>query len=105
MMALMYSIRQTRPEIVVKEGVFSNDIDNFSIKVGRKKKDGSMLYDIMIYDHRNDDGNETVTVADSGTMKITSDKRYMILNLYSGETHAEIKRTNREEAGYPTRMD
>lgn len=105
LMALMYSIRQTRPEIVVKEGVFSNDIDNFSIKVGRKTKDGSMLYDIMIYDHQHDVGNETVTVADSGTMKITSDKRYMILNLYSGETHAEMQSTNREASGYPTRMD
>jgi len=105
LMALMYSIRQTRPEIVIKEGVFSNDIDNWSIKVGRKKKDGSMLYDIMIYDHRNDAGNETVTTADSGTMKITSDKRFMVLNLYSGETHAEQSTSGRETSGYPTRHD
>ncbi|MCE1199866.1 MAG: LptF/LptG family permease [Marinilabiliales bacterium] len=105
LMALMSSIRQMRPEIVVKEGVFSNDIDNFSIKVGRKAKDGSMLYDIMIYDHRFDQGNETVTVADSGTMKITSDKRYMILNLWSGETFAEIQSTKREATGYPVRRD
>jgi len=103
--ALMFSIRQTRPEIVVKEGVFSNDIDNFSIKVGRKTKDGSMLYDIMIYDHRFDQGNEIVTVADSGTMKITNDKRYMILTLYSGETHAEVQNANKETAGYPARTD
>jgi lipopolysaccharide export system permease protein len=105
LIALMSSIRQMRPEIVVKEGVFSNDIDNFSIKVGRKSRDGKMLYDIMIYDHRYDKGNETVTVADSGTMKITSDKRYMILDLYSGETHAEITSENREVRSYPTRTD
>ena len=105
LITLMASIRQMRPEIVVKEGVFSNDIDNFSIKVGRKSKDGSMLYDIMIYDHRFDQGNETVTVADSGTMKITPDKRYMILNLYSGETHAEIQSDNKEAKGYPYRSD
>ncbi len=105
MFALMASIRQMRPEIVVKEGIFSNDIDNFSIKVGRKSLDGSMLYDIMIYDHRFDKGNETVTVADSGTMKITTDKRYMILNLYSGETHAEVQTDNKEINGYPVRTD
>lgn len=105
LIALMSSIRSMRPEIVVKEGVFSNDIDNFSIKVGRKAKDGSMLYDIMIYDHRKDQGNEMVTVADSGTMKITTDKRYMILTLYSGETFAEMLTTNKETSGYPTRMD
>ena len=64
-----------------------------------------MLYDIMIYDHRYDQGNETVTVADSGTMKITTDKRFMILNLYSGETHAEVQTPNRESTGYPVRTD
>ena len=105
LIALMSSIRQMRPEIVVKEGVFSNDIDNFSIKVGRKSRDGSMLYDIMIYDHRYDKGNETVTVADSGTLKITTDKRFMILNLYSGETHAEIYSEDKEARGYPVRTD
>lgn len=105
LIALMSSIRQMRPEIVIKEGIFSNDIDNFSIKIGHRASDGSMLYDIMIYDHRFDAGNETVTVADSGTMKITPDKRYMILNLYSGETHAEVQSVNREAGGYPTRTD
>ena len=105
LIALMQSIRQMRPEIVVKEGIFSDDIPNFSIKVGRKSKDGSMLYDIMIYDHRFDKGNESVTVADSGTMKITTDKRYLILNLYSGQTHAEMQTDNREARGYPTRTD
>jgi lipopolysaccharide export system permease protein len=103
--ALLLSIRQTRPEIVVKEGIFSNDIDNFSIKVGRKSKDGSMLYDIMIYNHQNDRGNETVSLADSGTMKITTDKRFMIFNLYSGETHEELQVDNKEGRGYPTRID
>jgi lipopolysaccharide export system permease protein len=105
LIALMASIRQMRPEIVIKEGVFSNDIDNFSIKVGRKSKDASMLYDIMIYDHRNDRGNETVTLADSGTMKITTDKRFMILTLYSGETHEEIQSDNKAVRGYPSRTD
>lgn len=105
LIALMASIRQMRPEIVVKEGIFSNDIDNFSIKVGRKTKDGSMLYDIMIYNHQNDRGNDVVTLADSGTMKITTDKRFMILNLYSGETHEELQVDNKENRGYPTRKD
>jgi lipopolysaccharide export system permease protein len=106
LMALMTSIRQMRPEIVVKEGVFSNDIDNFSIKVGRRSKEGPMLYDIMIYNHQNDKGNEEVTLADSGTMEITKDKRFMVLKLYSGETHKEEGQpTNRDSSGYPTRKD
>jgi len=105
LIALMSSIRQLRPEIIVKEGIFSNDIDNYSIKVGKKSANGDMLYDIMIYDHTADKGNVTVTVADSGTMKITSDKKYMILNLFSGQTHSEMQPTDRRKLTYPSRTD
>jgi lipopolysaccharide export system permease protein len=105
LLALMTSIRQLRPEIIVKEGVFSNEIDNYSIKVGRKSQNGDMLYDIMIYDHTEDKGNVTVTVADSGTMKITTDKKYMILNLYSGQTHSEMQPRDRRKLTFPSRTD
>jgi lipopolysaccharide export system permease protein len=105
LIALMSSIRQLRPEIIVKEGVFSNEIDNYSIKVGRKSANGDMLYDIMIYDHTEDKGNVTVTVADSGTMKITKDKKYMILNLFSGQTHSEMQPRDRRKITFPSRTD
>ena len=105
LIALMSSIRQLRPEIIVKEGIFSNEIDNYSIKVGKKSANGNMLYDIMIYDHTEDKGNATVTVADSGTMKITTDKKYMILNLFSGETHSEMQPRDRRKMTFPSRTD
>jgi lipopolysaccharide export system permease protein len=105
LIALMSSIRQLRPEIIVKEGVFSNEIDNYSIKVGRRSANGDMLYDIMIYDHTEDKGNVTVTIADSGTMKITRDKKYMILNLYNGQTHSELQPRDRRKITYPSRTD
>ena len=103
--ALYSSIRQLRPEIIVKEGVFSNDIDNYSIKVGKKSANGNMLYDIMIYDHTEDKGNATVTVADSGTMKITTDKKYIILNLFSGESYSEMRPQDRQKTTFPARTD
>jgi len=105
LIALMSSIRQLRPEIIVKEGVFSNDMDNYSIKVGKKSDSGNMLYDIMIYDHTEDEGNTNVTIADSGTMKITKDKKYMILNLYSGQTYSEMHPPDRRKMTYPSRTD
>jgi lipopolysaccharide export system permease protein len=103
--ALYSSIRQLRPEIIVKEGVFSNDIDNYSIKVGKKSTNGNMLYDIMIYDHTEDKGNATVTVADSGTMKITTDKKYIILNLFSGESYSEMRPQDHRKTTFPARTD
>lgn len=103
--ALMQSIRDLRPEIIVKEGVFSNEIDGYSIKVGKKSKGGQMLYDILIYDHTENKGNVMVTVADSGTMEITKDKKYMMLNLYSGHAYREIPPQDRRRKTYPSRTD
>jgi lipopolysaccharide export system permease protein len=103
--ALMISIRELRPEIVVKEGVFSNEIEGFSIKVGKKSKNRDLLYDIMIYDHRDQKGNNTVILADSGRMKITKDKKYMMLNLYSGHTYLELESKDRRNNTYPSRRD
>ena len=105
LIALMTSIRELKPEIVVKEGVFSNDIDGFSIKVGKKARNGDMLYDIMIYNHTLEKGNIDVTVADSGTMKITKDKKYMILNLYSGHSYTEEKSDDHRKKTYPDRIN
>jgi len=100
--ALLYSVRTQRPELIVKEGIFSNEVDGFSIKVGHKNNEGDKLYDIMIYDHRDNKGNTNITVADSGTMKITEDKKYMVMTLYSGESYRESEtKDKRKNTGHP----
>lgn len=94
---LMVSVRQQRPELVLQEGVFTNGIDGYNIKVGRKDKKTNILYDLLIYDHTDNKSNESVTVADSGYLKITEDKKYMVLNLYNGINYSEEKSTNRKD--------
>lgn len=104
--ALLWSIRSQRPEMSIKEGMFSNDIDNFAIRVGHKDKSGKVLYDIMIYDHRNGQANVYVTVADSGIMEITDDKKYMIMTLFDGESyHDEKSKTRKRKKEYPLRWE
>lgn len=87
--SLMFSVRQQKPEMVVKEGVFSNDLGNYSIKVERKGKSNNMLYDVMIYDHSEDKGNVNVSVADSGKMEMTQDKKFMTVTLFNGQSYTE----------------
>ncbi len=87
--SLMFSVRQQKPEMVVKEGVFSNDLGNYSIKVERKGKTNNMLYDVMIYDHSEDRGNVNVSVADSGKMEVTKDKKFMTVTLFNGQSYTE----------------
>ncbi len=87
--SLMFSVRQQKPEMVVKEGVFSNDLGNYSIKVERKGKNNNMLYDVMIYDHSEDRGNVNVSIADSGRMEMTQDKKFMTVTLFNGQSYTE----------------
>ena len=103
---LLWSVKQQRPELVLQEGVFTNEMDGYSIKVGTKNKQTNMLYDLLIYDHTNNKSNESVTVADSGYLRITEDKKYMVLDLYSGVNYSEEKPNNRRDREkYPYRRD
>ncbi len=86
---LLASVKQQRPELVLKPGVFTSEIDGYSIKVGHKNNKTNMLYNLLIYDHTKNKTNQGVTVADSGYLKITEDKKYMVLTLYDGVNYAE----------------
>ncbi len=103
---LLWSVKQQRPELVLQEGVFTSEMDGYSIKVGRKDKKTNVLYDLLIYDHTNNKTNQSVTVADSGFLKITEDKKYMVLNLYDGVNYEEEADGNRrDQKTYPFRRD
>lgn len=95
--ALLTSVKRQRPEMIIKEGVFSNDLEGFSIKVGRKDNDTQTLHDIMIYDHRNNNGNTAITVADSGYLNMSDDKQFMILTMFEGERYSEVKEERRKK--------
>ena len=103
---LMYSVKKQRPELILQEGVFTNEMDGYNIKVGRKSHKTNMLYDLLIYDHTRNMTNESVTVADSGYLRMTDDKRYMVLNLFNGVNYSEEKSKNRKEREkHPFRRD
>ena len=93
--ALLYDITQQKPGIDLKEGIFYNGIEGFSIRVKKKEKGGEILRDIMIYDHTNKSGNTKVILAEEGSMTVTSDKRFMILELQNGFSFDDYKANNR----------
>lgn len=89
--ALLSSVKQKKPEMVIKEGVFTNDLPNYSIKVDRKSKETNMLYGLMIYDHTDRDGKVSVILADSGKMEVTANRGYMQITLYDGNSYQDLK--------------
>jgi lipopolysaccharide export system permease protein len=91
MRALYYDISNKQPELLIKQGVFSDGIDDFSIKISRKNDANNMMYDFMIYDHKEKRGNAKVTLADSGTIELTHDMKRMVITLYDGKSYEEAK--------------
>lgn len=87
--SLLYDVRHQKPALFIKEGIFYNGIDGFSMKIGKKEKDGKSLRNIMIYDHTGHNGNRKVVVADSGSMVMTDDNHYLILTLVNGNSYEE----------------
>ena len=102
---LLWSVKQQRPELVLQEGVFTNEMDGYSIRVGSKDNNTNMLKDLLIYDHTSNKANESVTVADSGYLRITEDKKFMVLNLYNGVNYSETARSRKEQDKFPFRRD
>ena len=94
--SLLYDIKQTKPALDIKAGVFYNGIPNYSIKAGRKLNDGKTLLDVIIYDHTVKKGNKAVILADSCVMYTFMNERYLQLELYNGNYYIEEHKANND---------
>ena len=92
--SLRYDISNTREEIKLPTRIFYNGIDNYSIRINERDPDTGMCYGIMLYDHSAQRGNLNVTLADSGSIKLTTDKKNIILHLFSGYRYEDEPRNN-----------
>jgi lipopolysaccharide export system permease protein len=96
--SLIENISKKKPAFNIRQGIFYNGIDGYSIKIGHKGgPDGNELENIMIYDHTDNEGNIKVTLAKSGKMQITEDERYLEITLRDGYTYEEIQTSTRKD--------
>lgn len=86
---LLYDIRKAKPEMAFKEGIFTNDLEGYSIKIDRINKETGMMYDLLIYSHDEGSGNYEVTMADSGYMYTLPGQNIMQLTLFHGSTYTD----------------
>jgi lipopolysaccharide export system permease protein len=87
--SLLYDIRQKKPAVNIKEGIFYNGIDNYSLRVGHKSKNRDTLYDIYIYDHTSLMGNDVQLYARSGKISMTPDTSALVQVLRDGQQYQE----------------
>ena len=104
---VLYSIKQTSPEVEIPEGVFYDKIEGFNLFVKEKDKETGMLYNVMIYDLRDGFDGTRILVADSGKMQTSADQRHMTLKLYSGELfeNLQLNKDNRKDNSIPYRRE
>lgn len=87
MFSIIHDIQKQNQVLEFQDGLFFNGIDNMSIRVEHQNPDTKLLHKVLIYDSRSSGGNMTTTVADSGYIRLSDDKRYLLVTLYAGETY------------------
>jgi lipopolysaccharide export system permease protein len=100
--ALLWDVTRKKPAMNLRPGIFYNGIDGFSIRVMDKDEETGMLHDVLIYDHRAAfQANRTVVRARTGTMRRSTDGRYLILTLQNGHFYDEHAPAGRGKGQYP----
>ena len=87
MLSTLYDIKQQRQTIEFQDGLFFNGIDDISIRVSKQDPETKLLEEVLIYDNRSRNGDMTTTIADSGYIRLSPDKRYLLVTLFNGESY------------------
>ncbi len=88
-LSLLYDVRNSKPTLNIRPDQFNNEIQDYSIRVGSKDKDGNTIRDVMIYDHTDKQGNNKVILAKEGQMIAAPDKQSLIFKLNDGWRYEE----------------
>lgn len=99
--SLLYDIRQQKPALLIKEGVFYNGIDGINMRIGRKDVETGDMFDIVIYDNRSSLLRPVVMVAKRGRMRMSNDDRFLFFTLYDGIRYEEMDKDMSYQVRYP----
>lgn len=85
--SLLFDIRTQKPELLIPENVFYQDLGDYTIRIGKKHEDKT-LSDIVIFDDSHK-GRGGFISADSGRMELSADASKLILTLIDGNSYKE----------------
>ncbi|MBL7774060.1 MAG: LptF/LptG family permease [Chitinophagaceae bacterium] len=94
---LLNDISEKKPVVVIKPGKFYKDIPNYTIYISSKESDNKTVHDIKIYDHTDAKGNNKLTMAKTGKMYVSDDKRYLIFELQDGWRYETREPSNKND--------
>ncbi|MER3464290.1 MAG: YjgP/YjgQ family permease, partial [Chitinophagaceae bacterium] len=85
---MLQDIVYAKPSFDLKEGVFYDKLSGFSIKIGKKEKNDSVIHDIVIFEQANE-LQDNFIVAKDGVMRSSPDKLYLDFVLRNGWRYQE----------------
>ena len=85
---LLADIVYAKPAFDLREGVFYDKIGNFAIKIGKKEDNDSVIRDVIVYEQSNP-VQDNFTIAESGVMRVSENKRFLEFNLKNGWRYEE----------------
>lgn len=95
MYSILYDIRRQKQVMEFHDGLFFNGIDeNISIRPEYQDPVTGMLHNVLIYDNSSAGGNMTTTVAESGYIRLSEDKRFLLITLYNGENYQHTRNSS-----------
>lgn len=92
--SLLYDVRTKKADFLIKPGIFNNTIPGYSIRAKNKSTDGTILYDLMIYDMQGTNTASKVLLAKEGYMYNSADNNHMILKLRDGVQYEDARAQN-----------
>ena len=97
---LQYDIGRTKEEIKIPTGTFYNGIEGFTLRINEHNKETDMMYGVMVYDHKERNGNTSLAIADSGLIKSNADKSALIFILFDGISYEEDNTRKYRDTSY-----
>lgn len=87
MRTLLYDIRVSKPAFDIKEGIFYDKLEGYTIKIGKKIND-STIRNVVVYE-TNYGLQDNMIIAEEGEMRISPDKQFLYFNLRNGWRYQE----------------
>ena len=99
--ALMWDIKTKKPVLDIKPGIFYNEIDGYSIRIGEKSNKTSEVKDVLIYDQTVGSGNNVVIKAEKGEMLLSQNEKWLIMKLNNGSRYEEVRNSPKSYRTFP----
>ncbi len=92
---MMYSVRNTRPTLVLEDGMFNKLGDELSIYIRELDHENNLMYDLMIYDYH---GVKIPTLikAEKGHLLYLKQTNQLMIELEDGEIHQVDEKKNNQ---------